>query len=97
MVIYEITATVSESLVGKYESFMKETHIPELLETGCFNKALMTLAAENRYRIQYYAPSKALLDSYLDNFAEKLRMDFLKNFPEGIEVSREVWTVISDF
>ena len=94
MIIYEITATVRANLVERYEKYMREKHIPELLETGYFRGAKFTRAIENRYRIQYEAHDQAALDEYLKTDANRLREDFLAHFGEGVEVSRENWEVL---
>jgi hypothetical protein len=94
MIIYEITVVVQPALVEKYEQYMSERHIPDLLKTGYFSGAAFTCSTENRYRIRYEAFNKEALDQYLTRDAERLRADFLKHFPTGIEVSREVWEVL---
>ncbi len=94
MIIYEITATVREDLIEEYEKYMRERHIPDLLETGFFVRAFFTRSNENRYRVQYHAPDQTALDNYLKAKADDLRSDFLKNFPDGIEVSRENWEIL---
>ena len=97
MVIYEITAIVWADLIEDYEKYMRERHIPDLLATGYFSGAALTRSTEGRYRIQYYARDQAALDGYLASDAERLRADFLAHFPEGAEVSREVWEVLQDW
>jgi hypothetical protein len=94
MIIYEITAIVEPRLVEKYEQYMCERHIPDLLKTGYFSGAAFTCATENRYRIRYEAHSKQALDKYLTRDADRLRADFLAHFPSGVELSREVWEVL---
>lgn len=93
-VIYEITAVVKTELVGAYEKYMRERHIPDLLATKYFHAAYFTRTLENRYRIQYHARDEEILRDYLKNEAEPLRADFNKHFPTGVEVSREVWIVL---
>ncbi len=94
MVIYEITATVRADIIEKYEKYMRERHIPDLLATGFFSGAYFTRSTENRYRIQYLAHDQTALDNYLGNDAERLRADFLAHFGEGIENLREIWSVL---
>lgn len=94
MIIYEITMVVQPALIEKYEQYMSGQHIPDLLKTGCFSGAAFTCSTENRYRIRYEAFNKESLDQYLTRDAERLRADFLKHFPTGIELSREVWEVL---
>jgi hypothetical protein len=97
MVIYEITAIVRADLVEKYEEYMRERHIPDLLETGYFLAASISRSEENRYRIRYEARGQNALDEYLKSHAARLRGDFLEHFPEGVEVSREVWEVLESW
>ena len=94
MVIYEITAVVQPNLVEAYEKYMRERHIPDLLATKYFHAAYFTRTLENHYRIQYHAHDEEILREYLDKEAERLRADFIAHFPEGIEISREVWIVL---
>lgn len=94
MVIYEITVVVREELVEAYEKYMRGRHIPDLLATGYFRVAYFTRAEENHYRIHYEADDQKALDEYLKTGAERLRADFLAHFPEGIELTREVWEVL---
>lgn len=94
MIIYEITASVREDLVGSYEKYMRERHIPDLLETGFFARAFFTRSGENRYRIQYHAHDQEALDNYLKTKADFLRNDFLEHFGEGVDLSRENWEIL---
>jgi hypothetical protein len=97
MIIYEITTTVSDKLITNYEKYMREIHIPDLLETGYFGRAYFTRSGENRYRVQYHAHSQKALDDYLEKDAPRLREDFMSHFPNGIELSRENWEIIEEF
>jgi hypothetical protein len=94
MIVYEITAIVREDLIEEYEKYMREQHIPDLLETGFFARAFFTRSIENRYRVQYHAHDQKALDEYLKTKAEFLRNDFLEHFPQGVKVSRENWEIL---
>lgn len=96
MVTYEVTATVRPDLVARYEAWVTG-HVEDLLATGCFVAATIGRSAPGRYRIRYEAPDQAALDRYLADHAPRLRADALKHFPEGLELAREVWTVLSQF
>lgn len=94
MIIYEITAIIEADLREKYEKYMKDIHIPDLMATGYFQQAFFTLSSENRYRIQYHAYNQKALDDYLQNEATRLREHFQLHFPEGVILSRETWEVL---
>lgn len=91
MIIYEITAAVRADLVEEYENYMRGRHIPDLLATGFFGGAAFARSSENRYRIRYEAFDRKALDDYLEKDAPRLRADFIRHFPGGIELAREVW------
>lgn len=94
MVIYEITASVDQSRVEAYEKYMWEEHIPDLMATGHFARAEFTRGEGGAYRMRYLAHGRLDLENYLKNDAERLRADFAKNFPSGVEVTRTVWDVL---
>lgn len=97
MIIYEITATVSDELIEVYEKYMRETHIPDLIATGYFGKAYFTRSGKNRYRVQYHAHDQNALEDYLQNDAPSLREHFNSHFPQKIELSRENWEILEEF
>ena len=97
MVIYEVTAVIETELSEKYELFMTERHIPDLLKTGCFETASFETSTPGRYRIRYAARDRESLDRYLAEHAPKLRQDFVAHFPEGADLSREEWSVLKYF
>ncbi|NNE98777.1 MAG: DUF4286 family protein [Pyrinomonadaceae bacterium] len=90
MISYEITAEVRADLIEKFESFMQEKHIPDLIKTGCFENAKYQKISAGNFRICYLAKTREKLNTYLKLNAEDLRQDFIDNFPEGIKISREI-------
>ena len=94
MVIYEVTAKVRPELCEQFESYMRGTHIPDLLKTGSFSEATFAKGEPGSYRIQYEANTREDLDRYLEGYAPTLRKDLFDRFPEGIELSRSEWGVI---
>ncbi len=93
MVSYEVTAVVRADLADAYESYMRR-HIAHVLGTGKFRAATFARSGAGRYRTRYEAADQVSLDRYLAEDASALRADFSKHFPEGIELSREVWDTI---
>ena len=91
-VLYEVTARVDDALAYDYERFMIETHIPEVVRTGCFLHARLDQGGEGQYRAAYLAASQADVDRYLADFAPRLREHMGARFPTGVTLSRRVWT-----
>jgi hypothetical protein len=76
---------------------MREQHIPDLLATGCFQRAPIARSASGKLKMQYYASSLAEIDRYLEQHAPRLRADALSRFPDGITASRESWTILQEW
>ena len=79
MIIYNITIKIDWSIAEDWEKWMKETHIPGVLKTGCFDKhQLVRLLQVDEadgptYAAQYYAPSLTRYDYYLQHHAPDFR------------------------
>jgi hypothetical protein len=93
MIIYEVTAVVEARLAEAYERYMRQ-HIPDVLASGCFQSADFASASPGRYRMRYEASTAEDLERYLAAHAARLREDAASRFPEGVVLSREVWTAI---
>lgn len=91
-VVYEVTARVDDALAYDYERFMIETHMPDVVRTGCFLHARLDQGGEGQYRAAYQAASQAEVDRYLAEFAPRLREHMTARFPTGVTLSRRVWT-----
>lgn len=79
MYIYNVTINIQEDVHEKWVEWMKHEHIPDMLKTGKFIKALMTRVMVNEemggvtYSIQYTAESKQMLARYYEEDATTLR------------------------
>ena len=71
---------------------MIETHIPDVVRTGCFLHARFDQGGEGQYRAAYHAASQAEVDRYLADFAPTLREHMTARFPTGLTLSRRIWT-----
>ena len=97
MVTYEITATVREDLCAAFERYMRERHVPDIIATGAFSAVTLGRSAPGRYRVRCEAHDRAALDRYLANDAPHLRTHFAETMPEGVDLSREEWTVLASW
>jgi hypothetical protein len=79
MITYNITVKVSAAIASDWVFWQKETHMPEVLSTGCFTHAQMLelLEVDNEegptYVVQFFAESKAQYNLYHEKFAAELR------------------------
>ena len=91
MVIYEVTTDVEPTQIAAYEAYMRDTHIPDVLGTGCFVRASLDCSIPGRYRVRYVTADMDALDAYLSEHSEQFRADFAAHLGGAVRVSREVW------
>ena len=81
MYIYNVTINIDESVHDQWLNWMRSDHIPSMLDTGKFTKALMSrvLVEEEMggitYSVQYHTDSKETLQSYYREDADRLRAE----------------------
>lgn len=86
MYIYNITTKVTHLIHEDWVQWMKEKHIPEMMNTGCFSKYCFVRVLETddsdgpTYAVQLYAATKTDYAHYLEHFAPSLRNDALKKW-----------------
>jgi hypothetical protein len=103
MIIYNVTINVDESIHDKWMMWMTEEHIPKVLGTGKFSKALMTrvLVEEDlggvTYSVQYSCPSRELLEEYYQKDAGLLRQESFDLFGNKFGSFRTELQVIRKF
>lgn len=103
MIIYNVTVNVDESIHDQWMSWMTEKHIPEMLGTGKFSKALMTrvLVQEDlggvTYSVQYTCSSKELLEEYYKKDSDQLRQKGFELFGNKFGAFRTELQVIREF
>ncbi|UZH56494.1 DUF4286 family protein [Salinimicrobium tongyeongense] len=79
MYIYNVTVNIQEDVHEKWVEWMKNEHIPEMLNTKKFIKALMTRVLVNEemggitYSVQFTAKNRQMLQRYYEEDAERLR------------------------
>ncbi|EAP87842.1 MULTISPECIES: DUF4286 family protein [Croceibacter] len=79
MIIYNVTTNVEESAHNEWIQWMQKEHIPMMLDTKKFSRAIMSrvLVEEEMggftYSVQYFTEDKAMLDRYYSEDADRLR------------------------
>lgn len=90
MIRYEVTLECSAAAAPALERWMRNTHVPDMLATGCFS-GIHFDRADGRFRTVYEAMAQQHLDRYLAEHADRMRDSFREQFPVGVAISREVW------
>jgi hypothetical protein len=87
MIIYNVTVKVDLNVHDLWLRWIKDEHIPRVLETGCFiqNKMYRVLQEDETdgitYAIQYFTDNISNYFDYQNNFAAKLQKEGLDLFP----------------
>lgn len=102
MYIYNVTINIEESVHDEWLQWMHKKHIPDMMATGKFSKALMTRVVVDEemggltYSVQFTTDSKEMLDDYYKEDAGRLRNETIKLFPNKFVAFRTELEVIHD-
>jgi len=92
MIRYEVRLDVPPPMAGAIEQYMRVTHIPEIMATGCFVRARFDRAESGAYRTTYVAASQEAFERFMTEHFARFRGEFLRQFPSGVVPARELWT-----
>jgi hypothetical protein len=87
MVLYNVTVSIDASVEEAWVVWMKQTHIPDVMDTGFFMRSRMLRLLTERpdvdgitYAIQYEAESMGHLEKYLEHHAPQLQQEHIGKF-----------------
>lgn len=98
MYIYNVTVNIEESVMEDWLQWMRETHIPDVMETGLFtgNRLCRVMVEEESgvtYSIQYEVKDMETLQLYHDVYAAKLQEEHRKRYENKFVAFRTVLKV----
>jgi hypothetical protein len=97
-VLYEVRGTTRDvTLADTIETYLRVTHVPEVLATGCFAGAYVARLDPVTFRTTYIAHDPASLERYFAQHTARLRDEFVRRFPSGVTLTREEWIVAERF
>ena len=83
MIVYNVTVTVDTSIKSEWLSWMKQNHIPEVLNTGLFIEAQLKKVISdngNTFAISYSCAKMQDLHKYQVNFASQIQKKHTDKF-----------------
>ena len=101
MFIYNVTIKVQQAIKDEWLNWLKEEHIPEMINTGCFTNATVLQLLEiddsegPTFAIQYQAESKALYNQYIEKFAGIMRQKSFDKWGDNFIAFRSLMQVVS--
>jgi hypothetical protein len=99
MFIYNVTVNISDDVHQKWLQWMKQTHIPEVMKTGCFidNQILKVLYLEDEghtYSVQYKFLEMPDIERYQKEFAAGLQAEHKALFGEKYTAFRTLLQIV---
>lgn len=94
--LYIVHVQINRTHAQSWHEWMTNTHIPELLETDCFDWAVMSRVEDEDtdkalgYRFTYKAKDADALDRYQRDFATALKADHTARYGEYVTASRDI-------
>ena len=79
MIVYNVTIKVENEIADAWLQWLLQEHIPDVIGTGCFENAHVHRLIEiddtegPTYSIQYFAPSKAMYNRYVSQYAPTMQ------------------------
>lgn len=100
MLIYNVTLKIDHAVVSDWVRWMQNTHIPEMLGLGLFEKAnLCRLLDQDEqegltFVAQYFCPTRNDYDRYLSEHAAEMRQKGLALFKDKMIAFRTLMEVL---
>jgi len=101
MILYNVTVSVDINVAEEWLTWMKQTHIDEVMATGLFEsysiyKVLLQKEEELTYSIQYFTTSMSKLQQYQAKFAHGLQNKHISKYGNKVVAFRTVLESVSE-
>jgi hypothetical protein len=99
MYIYNVTVNLEDSIKDEWVKWMREKHIPAVIETGCFHSHRMCklFGVDDEgatYAIQYFFNTMEELNRYQKEHAPRLQNEHKEKFGEKALAFRTLMEII---
>ena len=100
MIVYSVTTNIEESIKTEWLEWMKNTHIPEVMQTGMFKeyRFMRVLGDEETgggtYSVQYLCESMQKFKQYEEKFAPALRAEMIARYKDAFIAFRTLLEVL---
>lgn len=100
MIIYNVTVKIDHDTHDEWLDWMKNKHIPDVLNTGCFveSKILRVLVDEEdgkTYSFQYACENQEKLNEYTTKFAPTLQREHALRYDNKFVAFRTLLEVVN--
>ncbi len=101
MIVYNVTIKVDESIATDWINWLKEEHIPAVINTACFTHAnvMRLLEVDDEegptYAVQYFTDSLEQYQLYIDKHAALMRQMSFDKWGNKFIAFRSVMEVVN--
>ena len=93
MIIYNVTVNIDSSVHDEWLDWMKNTHIPDVVATGCFSagnifRIMVDEQSGVSYSIQYSAACIEDIQRYMKDFAPALQKEHTEKYADKFTAFR---------
>jgi hypothetical protein len=102
MILYNVTVSIDPAIAEEWLAWMRSTHIPEVMATGCFVESrLSRVQGEEEggvtFAVTYLSPSQEKMDEYQQQHAPVLQKDHAERYAGKFAAFRTILSVIEEF
>ena len=95
MIVYNVTVSIESSIAEDWLKWMKDVHIPDVMETGKFTgqnlfKLISEEEEQNTYSIQYSCDNIDDYNDYAENYAPKLQAEHNERYKDKYVAFRSI-------
>jgi hypothetical protein len=99
MLIYNVTINIDERIADEWVRWMKTTHMPEVVATGCFVEfRLCRIFGEEQggrtFAAQYHCPSMAIFEQYQKDYAPALQAKTRERYGNQFAAFRTLMEIV---
>jgi Domain of unknown function (DUF4286) len=102
MILYNVTVSIDESIHLEWLDWMKSTHVPDVMATGCFKEARISRVHGEEeggftFAMSYVCPSQEIFDEYQKSHAPLLQQEHNTRYSGKVAAFRTMLTILEEF
>lgn len=102
MILYNVTVSIDPEIHENWLDWMRSTHIPQVMETGCFLESRISRVHGEEeggmtFAITYLSPSKEIFEEYEQKYAPALQADHSAKYAGKFAAFRTTLSVLEEF
>lgn len=102
MILYNVTVSIDPNIESDWLNWMRTTHIPDVMNTGCFIESRISRVHGEEeggltYAISYVCESQEIYDEYQKTHAPALQKDHTDRYAGKFAAFRTMLTILEEF